>query len=193
MRVGIYAPFPRSGKSTFARELVRLGNGQIVKCADPLREGTAAFVGPFFEGRSRGKDGQAEVRSWMDDSRKDTNLVPMLGVTLRHCLQTFGTWGRQCIHPDIWVKLLKERLGNISLKKLVVVDDVRFENEHALLRRMDATLIKISRKDLPYVVPHESNGRLDSLPFDYHITNDGTEEDLKLKALTVAWDLGLTP
>lgn len=61
--------------------------------------------------------------------------IPKLGVTWRHCAQTLGTeWGRQLIHPDIWVKLAENTLEK-NPEFYYVLTDVRFENEAAMIRR----------------------------------------------------------
>jgi hypothetical protein len=75
---------------------------------------------------------------------------------------------------------------------IVVVDDVRFENEYALIKRREGTLIRVDREAPPDTVAHNSNDRLSGLPFHYTIKNDGSVDDLVAKARVVAWDLGIT-
>lgn len=185
--IGLYSPYPQSGKSTFAKELLTTPGSKLAKFADPIREVVVPFAAEFLPG------GEAEVLQWLDDDRKDTRPIPGLNVTLRHMMQTQGTWARNAINPDLYVKIMQRRIRyQYDNYKLVVVDDVRFENEYAMLRQRGCWLIRVDRPDPPDTVEHESNARLDHLPFDYSITNNGTMEDLRAKARVVAWDLGLT-
>lgn len=184
--VGLYSPFPRSGKSTFAQALLYEAHPScvLVKFAEGFREYVINVVAPFFDG------GEAEARSWMEDDRKDTHVIPGLGVTLRTCFQMAGTLGRS-INADLWVKRTEIELQRMHNYKLVVVDDLRYENEYHMLRKRGATLIRVERPDGPKTDAHESNRRLENLPFDYTIVNCGTEADLRLKALGVAWKIGV--
>ncbi|MER1974148.1 MAG: hypothetical protein ABS880_10320, partial [Psychrobacter alimentarius] len=56
---------------------------------------------------------------------------PRFGVTVRYLYQTIGTdWGRDMVHGDIWVKAF----ARLNDGECLVVPDVRFENEAALVR-----------------------------------------------------------
>jgi len=58
-------------------------------------------------------------------------------------MQTIGTeWGRNMIHPDIWVRAWEQSLPEDAD---VVVDDVRFPNEVAAIRRLGGDVIRICR------------------------------------------------
>ena len=181
--LGLYSPYPQSGKSTFADALhSQFPKAKRLSFADPMREALVPLVAEVLPG------GEGEALEWLSDHRKDTKLLPHLGVTLRYMMQTFGTeWGRKFIHPDLWVTVMAERIRKAPHG--VIVDDVRMENEYAMLRKRGATMIKVLRKDAPQTTQHESNARLDNLMFDYVIDNDGDEEDLRFKALAVRWDM----
>jgi len=194
--IALYSPYPQSGKGTFAKGLAAVVPGTVVlKFADAMREVVIPFVAPFFDG------GEAEVREWLEDERKDNKLIPTLGVTLRHMLQSLGTaWGRKLIHPDLWVLIAREALRRARTRslvwggspdvKLVVFDDLRMENEYSMLLKEGATMIRIERPDSPPTKAHESNAQLEGLSFDFHIRNEGMD-DLRRKAKTVAEQLGL--
>ena len=65
------------------------------------------------------------------------------GATPRHAMQTLGTeWGRQLLHPDLWIILWRSRARSTPL---VVVDDVRFPNEVAAVRAEGGTIWRINR------------------------------------------------
>jgi hypothetical protein len=97
--IGLYSPYPQSGKSTFAKELLTTPGSKLAKFADPIREVVVPFAAEFLPG------GEDEVLQWLDDDRKDTRLIPGPNVTLRHMMQTQGVWARNAIHPDLYVKI----------------------------------------------------------------------------------------
>ena len=69
-----------------------------------------------------GVDCSDDAKAVIDDS---------FGVTPRHMMQTLGTeWGRHMIDGDIWVKAF----ARLNAGMCVIVPDVRFENEAALVR-----------------------------------------------------------
>jgi hypothetical protein len=81
--IGLYSPYPQMGKGTFADELLTVSApAATVSFADAMRNVVVDFVSDFFPG------GEQEVWAWLSDERKDRKFVPVLGVTLRHMLQT---------------------------------------------------------------------------------------------------------
>jgi hypothetical protein len=189
--IGLYAPVPRSGKSTLARMLTDTVNYEdayatTIKFADALNNVIVPIVGEFLEG------GEDEAEEWLQDWRRDRKIVPELSCTMRHMQQTLGTgWGRETVHPDLWVLLMRKRLRRYSNAGLVVIDDVRFENEYALVKKLGGIMIRIERPDAPETAEHVSNARLEGYEFDYTIINNSTEADLNLKALAILWKEGL--
>lgn len=179
--VALYSPFPQSGKSTFASFLTEyLPNSKIISFADPMREALVPWVGELMSG------GEGEVLEWLSDERKDSALIPRIGVTLRHMLRTLGTeYGRKHVHPDLWVYIAQERIRKaLSSGRSVIVDDLRMENEYALLKRKGAMMVKIVKPG-SRDVEHESDAALEALPFDKVVMNDGTVEDLQMKAMAL--------
>lgn len=106
------------------------------------------------------------------------DFVPVLGVSSRHLLQTLGTeWARQCIDPSVWLRVWRRRVG---LRDLVVVDDVRFENEAEFVRACGGEVWKVVRPDAEVVTNHASEGGLDLWPhFARVVVNSGSLEDLR--------------
>lgn len=185
--IGLYSPYPQMGKNTFADELAIISAPTVtLSFADAMRDVVVEFVSDFLPG------GENEAWDWLSDKRKDSKLVPGLNVTLRHMLQSIGTaWGRNCIHPDIWVMKLKTALRRFDDYRLVIVDDLRMPNEYHMLRKQGASLIRIERKSAPAAKPHESNARLEDMQFDYYVTNDGDVEELQAKARLIAQSEGV--
>jgi hypothetical protein len=83
--------------------------------------------------------------------------MPIVGVTMRHFLQTLGTdWGRKLIHSDLWVMAAAARIESmLSEGQDLVFEDVRFENEAAFIRERGGLIVHIERKT-GAVDPHES-------------------------------------
>lgn len=69
--------------------------------------------------------------------------IPGLEVSWRQLCQSLGTeWGREQIHPDLWVKAAEQ---SIKDHDRVVFDDVRMENEAAMIRRNGGLIIHVKR------------------------------------------------
>lgn len=68
-------------------------------------------------------------------------VIPWLGKSWRVLAQTLGTeWGRESIHPDLWVTLA---LRELKPNGKYVFTDVRFENEARLIREFGGRVIHI--------------------------------------------------
>jgi hypothetical protein len=98
--------------------------------------------------------------------------MPLLGVSMRHLLQTLGTdWGRQLIHPDVWVMAAARRIDDqLNQGRDVVIEDVRFENEAAFIRDHGGLIVHIERKT-GYSDRHESEAGIRFMPGDVAIHN----------------------
>jgi len=112
-------------------------------------------------------------------------VVPGAEVSVRHMLRTLGTeWGRDCIHPSIWLRCWSER---IKVYDKVVVDDCRFINEAELVRSLGGQLWYVERPGVPRSHEHASEGGLnDYLGFSCAVFNDGTLEELTTKLRLIA-------
>lgn len=103
--------------------------------------------------------------------RKGDPCPQLCGVTARHAMQTLGTeWGRNLIHGDLWVKLMEDALAVETAD--VVIDDVRFPNEVAMIKRRYGTVVWLSR-GADNVGTHASEN-MSPNDADYFIVNDGT-------------------
>jgi hypothetical protein len=91
--------------------------------------------------------------------------MPGLGVSYRHLAQTLGTdWGRKCIAPDLWVRLAELALGlpDHPVHDRIVMTDVRFRNEAAMIQGHRGVLVRIVR-DVDPVRDHVSETEADDL------------------------------
>jgi hypothetical protein len=99
------------------------------------------------------------------------NPIPALGKSPREMLQLLGTqWGRELIHPDVWVTLVHQQF--LNRRAGMVLADVRMENEAAFVRKFGGTVIHIKRKAATPVTPHASEAGVSIQPEDVVIHND---------------------
>jgi len=172
--IALYSSDMRSGKSTVASMLTERLFGLTVSFAAPFRDFVISAAAQFVPG------GEQEVRAWLSDERKDTAIIPGLGVTLRFLLQNAPTWGRTNFQPSLWTRIAEQWTQRALKSYAVVIDDMRFPDEFDMVKRNGGYCVRIFR-------PGEGSrgdtsigeGLLDSHNFDAYITNDGTLEDLK--------------
>jgi len=130
-------------------------------------------------------------RSYFDGTKaqKETPIPGLEPWTGRAILQHIGTEGFRAVSPNVWVDQLEHQVkGTPDIVDenwvLGVIDDVRFPNEAAMVRKYG----KLYRIDRPgnagaAGAPHESERHIDSLEVDGVILNDGTLDDLKTKVI----------
>lgn len=105
--------------------------------------------------------------------------IEWLGKSPRQLMQTLGTdWGRDMIHPDLWVLIADQQWKNYPGRAGMVFTDVRFRNEAEWVLREGGTLIHLVRPDAELVNAHASE-QVDLADMcDFTIENTGTIEDL---------------
>jgi len=161
--IGIAGP-ARAGKDTVASYILAArGYGYRYGFADPLKRMLLALnidcTDPF----------------WVEN--KERPIPALGGVSLRHLMQTLGTeWGRQLVHPDLWVTLAKQQYADAGPG--MVIADVRFENEAKWIRATGGLVIHIRRTNVQQVKPHVSEFGVAIEPTDVCISNNGTLEQL---------------
>jgi hypothetical protein len=165
--IGIYSAAPGCGKSTVARVLCETRGYRRVPFAAPLKRVVAEFLASF---------GYCHTQDIVEQ-HKDTPLSTLYGLTPRHLLQTLGTeWGRQCVHPDIWVRAWHESVRGLTH---VVVDDVRFPNEAVAVRALGGVLWCVDRPGVVFGGEHTSEGALEDVVPDVFVTNAGDVAELR--------------
>ena len=175
------------GKNTFAKPFIAAGWMQM-GLADPMKRACAEW----FDWAPMRLWGASELREQPDERYG--------GLTPRRALQLLGTeFGRQA-YEDLWVKMLLRNVHTLEegppcmRPKGVIVTDVRFKNEVALLASNDFKLAQIWRPmgdvNTQYS-RHISETELEDIEpsyLDYVIPNNGTEEHLIEKASAVLED-----
>lgn len=128
---------------------------------------------------------------------------PTWGMTSREFLQKFGQGMRDLIDKDVWVKLMElriertiddKKIGN-TLTNVILIDDLRMENEASMLKDLGATIIKINRDShvakSKGLANHPSEQGVPDKYIDFTINNDGTKHDLCLAVMGILDQLGL--
>jgi len=131
--IGITGP-AGSGKDTAADFLLeRLPFGyRKVSFAGPLKEMVATGLGLSHDQL------YGDEKDIVDD---------VYGITPRRIMQTLGTeWGRNLIHPDVWVKVMESLYSRPGYGELVI-PDVRFENEADFVREHGVLIHIVGRFD----------------------------------------------
>jgi len=165
--IGLYSPAPGCGKTTVANLLIE---HRRVSFAAPLKRA----VWRLLDELNLRLPGAHYVYT-----DKEV-IIPELGVSARHMMQTLGTeWGRACIHPDFWVMIARAETQQIMADgRSIVLDDVRFPNEAAMVFELGGELWRIERPGASYDGSHESEGALEDITPDRVIVNDGTIDQL---------------
>lgn len=166
--IGIAGP-AQSGKSTLAGEFRRI----------------IEFRGlPFYEKPFAGPLKAMLAVVGVDISEQGKNAVDArFGVSPRVLMQTLGTeWGRN-LNPDCWLNVWRSQLPPTGV---VVVPDVRFENEARDIRELGGILIHVTRPvtaDMLAVPTHASEAGIKRQKGDTVLHNDrGIEKVAALAA-----------
>ena len=77
------------------------------------------------------------------------------GRTPREAMQSLGTdWGRQLIDPELWLRAARHRaVLALDAGERVAFDDVRFDNEAEMIRRLGGVVIHVERPGMPCIAP----------------------------------------
>lgn len=168
--LALCSPAMGSGKSTVAAHLARKHGFTVIKFAGPLKAMTRAFLREI--GLSMG-----DIEAFTEGERKEDVIPGVPGaVTGRRFQQLLGTeFGRDCIHPNLWVEIAMHRSRELlAAGKSVVIDDLRFTNEMAGVVMAGGTCLRVVRPGSVLTTGvHPSEGALDHTPMG-EILNDGS-------------------
>lgn len=144
----------------------------------------------------------------VDGDQKEEPLPFLCGKTPRWAMQSLGTeWGRNLIGQDIWVHATQQKILSLSMgrkSRVIIIDDMRFPNEVAMIREMGGMVWRVRRPEVEPEEPHwvwrklydwglwkrpdlhPSERYWRTIEPDFEITNTGTLEELFAKADLVA-------
>lgn len=163
MLIGITGP-AGSGKDTAGEWIVSYFDFERYAIANPLKAALAAMGLP-------------------EPSNRDLKESPVPGFNFswRRAAQTLGTeWGRG-LDEDLWLKLAERHITQrMTAGKSVVVTDVRFENEAAMVRRLGGYVLHMTGRKAPLdgLESHQSEAGVKVARWDVVIDNSGSLTDL---------------
>ena len=172
MLIGLCGP-AGAGKNTVAELLIdsdRCSFHQMA-FADPLYECISVITGISVAGLQKRDVKEA--------------VIPWLGKSPRQMLQSLGTeWGRDSIHPEIWVRIAMERaVPHLATGRGVVVTDVRFDNEAQAIIKAGGEVWKVTRAGWQCLdastAAHQSEAGVSERLIARTIDNSGSLDDLR--------------
>lgn len=146
--------------------------GVVMQLADPLYDMLEAMLG--IPG------------SRLRDRRLKETKLDWIGRSPRELLQTLGTeWGRGMIRQDVWLLIAGRRIDELveAGTMPIVVADVRFDNEAAMIRDRGGEVWEIVRDHEPIAAGHPSEGGISRELIDTSIANVGTIDQLRAAVL----------
>ena len=176
--IALAAHAPGSGKTSIALILEEEGFVRL-PLAEPVKQMAAALL----QGLGMEPE-QVHNHLYVDRAA----LIPVLDVSGRHLLQTLGTeWGRQQIHPKIWIKHWQRRAEICRAGgQRIVVDDVRFPDEADAIRQLGGQVWLVERPGINYRGGHASEGGLSTYAgFSRSLINGDTLLALRDKVLGI--------
>jgi hypothetical protein len=194
-----------AGKTVLAERLAPTLGYTRLSMAEPLKEMLLAL-------------GLTQTDVNGPPAQRARSHVLLGGKSPRFALQTLGTdWGRNRISPDIWANAVYDRIlrKQETARELgqehagVIIDDLRFPNDWAMLNRLGGVLIRIRRPGIErartwldrtyYRWPigpcryaarlfgwrpiHETEYHWPDAPADAEFWNTGTPEELLAQAI----------
>ena len=170
--IALYSHRPGSGKSTAAAALAQEG-WAVVPFAAPLKAMAAALL--EAAGYSR-----VEIDQILSVGKQQELGLLAGAPTARHLLQTLGTaWGRERIHPRLWIELWEDRVRELLAQGCpVVCDDLRTKEELAAIKALGGQVWLVDRPQGAIndsaTVAHATEGALAQAQFDLALSNEGT-------------------
>ena len=164
------------GKNTAADALIAKGFVPMA-FADPIRDIAKIAYG-------------LQDHEMADPILKEATLARWPFKSPRDILQRVGTEMFRKYVDDTWVHALKFRIQKAldSGAPGVVITDLRFLNEAAMLRNAGATILKIIDPRKPHndaASQHQSEMEIDKITPDWTITNDQTIARLHVAVLDI--------
>lgn len=175
-----FAGRKRMGKSTAARKIATLfeaATGELPwrrSFADALRvEVAEKYNLPLFCLRD-------------DDRKNEVYANPGVnGRTIRQLLQDHGS-ERRAEHPNYWIDLLEKSVAPSKLPRVLIIDDMRHENELAWVRRHPNLTIWIGPREPSADDPHVTEQLV--LDCDVNLPQHPNQLQLIARAVLAGYD-----
>lgn len=143
-------------------------DGVVIGLADPIYAALASILG-IPETVLRQRATKERPIEW-------------LGKSPRQLLQTLGTdWGRTLVAEDIWLRIARRRIEELAATGAgaVVIADVRFDNEAAMVHEMGGEVWLVDRQPATETAPHVSEAGISEGLIDRFVDNTGTPEQTR--------------
>ncbi len=138
------------GKSTAAAYLASAHGYQRMRFATPLKDALRRVL------QSAMLDDHT-IERMIEGDLKELPHPMLLGKTPRHAMRTLGTeWARNSIGPDLWVNMLRAQIAAAPEGTRIVIEDVRFDNEAAMIRSFGGKVIRIEGRKAVAAGDHAS-------------------------------------
>jgi hypothetical protein len=165
-----------NGKDTLAKYFINTYNYKRYAFADPLKEACRHIFG-FNDDQLYGELKEQVDEYWNTTPR---NIFQYVGTELfRNNLSKCP--GLEWVEENIWYNVLKKSILDQWEKnpdQLIVITDIRFQNEIDLIKELGGISIKITKDNILNTDTHTSEIDIDKLNVDYNIKNNGTISDL---------------
>lgn len=127
---------------------------------------------------------------YFDDPEMKEKPIPGWNITPRKLMQNLGTFCRNSIDDDIFLKVMLTKIEAVSQN--IVITDVRFDNEAKLILGIGGKIVKVDasarllldKKDFQKDL-HETEAGISDDLIDYVIYNNLTETELKQAVATI--------
>jgi len=186
--IALYSSVPQSGKSTIAQHLEAAWGFETLKFAGPLKAMLYALLRQV-------NDDTDWCWECIEGKLKEKKMAVLGGKSPRDLMVSLGTdWGREMVSSSLWVDLLKVR-ATAALKdeRSVVIDDMRFPNEYAVLDHLGAHFIHVIRLGAIENGDAATEGLLDTMPWTVTwAAGDGHPEQLRDEVDDHLWPLQKT-
>lgn len=162
--------YPRVGKDSIAQILCTHHGFERIAFADPLRKALLSLDPYIRTGDTYARISRViETVGW-DEAKK----IP----EVRDLLQRMGTEAGRDIHgEDCWVRIAEREIENCI--RPIVVTDVRFCNEVAMLRKHGAMICHVVRPGFEKVNEHSSEQMDYNAISDLAVYNQGERSDIQ--------------
>jgi hypothetical protein len=177
MKIIAFGGRKNSGKDTLAKFLVRnrleLFNTESVKIyhfADPLKELAINYLGcpaEWVYGSQEDKENKVEHLLWSNFPATEFPDDNTKAMSVREVLQFYATEIFRRQDPEIWVRMLKNRILE-ERPDIAIVADMRFPNEVDGIHDLGGKTVYLTRA-VPPLSNHESETAL--LPANFNWTN----------------------
>ena len=150
----------QTGKTTACRAIEAQHAANTHSFADPLKEfGKLIFPAAFMN------EGKEQVFAPVGFSYRD------------FAVHTGDTWRK--LNQDVFINILKHRV-ELSNSNVILIDDLRYENEAKAIREMGGLIVRLSREGIEYTGEHATEQALDNSLIDDSVDVNNVVEIVSL-------------